>query len=92
MRSRVTNAAASTVVLAAASPGGLSSQVGSGGWSSASVIQMPSTGAEEDREYGSWHRMGLANGANRPPDGLSLVAAYNLLKGALLGVQQRSGG
>ena len=101
MRSRVTNAAALTVVLAAASPGGLSSQAGSGGWSSVSVIQMPFTGArnvpeisanpaylfangtndtiramgfssvpdrtvaltaEEDCEYGSWHRMGLANG------------------------------
>ena len=61
-------------------------------WDRVSVIQMPQTGARDVAELSDNPGYLYTPANERDPDGLSLVAAYNLVVGALAGVLQRQGG
>ena len=90
MRSKAKNVGALMVVFAVGSPGGVSSQADSENWGRVSIIQRELV---EQSQHPKVAALGIAStpANERDPDGLSLAAAYNLIKGALLGVQQRSG-
>lgn len=82
--------------------GGIANELEGLGFALKPVIDTVRLTDDEERDYGEWHRMGIANGhladivAGNEGDGyltvglLGSCAAYNLIRGAVKGLQQRS--